>query len=79
MDGLQLCRQIRTLHHGDRSIILVFTGCNQPENLKAVLDAGADDYLTKPSELALLEIRFSIAEQQAEELNKRKKNRSSFG
>src|SRR5512135_125516 len=57
MDGLTLCRKVRALPHGDRGLIVVLTGRDQPEDLQAVLDAGADDYLTKPVELARLNVR----------------------
>src|SRR3978361_984053 len=42
-DGLELCRRIRQLPGGDRSIILVLTARDQPGDLAAVLAAGADD------------------------------------
>src|SRR4026208_2312460 len=53
MDGLQLCYQLRALPHGDRSVILMVTTRNQPEHLREVLDAGADDYLAKPVDIGL--------------------------
>ena len=43
MDGLQLCRQIRSLPDGDRSVILVVTARDQPADLDAALSAGASD------------------------------------
>jgi len=48
MDGLELCRCIRSLPHGEQSIILVISGRNTPEDVQAVMDAGADDFLSKP-------------------------------
>ena len=62
MTGLDLCRLIRSSSHGDRSSILVVTARNQPEDLQAVLDAGADDYISKPLDMALFKIRLAIAE-----------------
>jgi sigma-54 dependent transcriptional regulator, acetoin dehydrogenase operon transcriptional activator AcoR len=72
MDGLQLCRQIRTLPHGDRSVIVVLTARDQAEDLRLVLDAGADDYLTKPVEAGRLDVRLTIAERQLDNLAQRK-------
>jgi PAS domain S-box-containing protein len=72
MDGLQLCRQIRALPHGDRSIIVVLTTRDQPDDLRAVLDAGADDYLNKPVDAARLDVRLTIAERQIDHLRQRK-------
>ncbi len=73
MDGLQLCRQMRTLPHGDGSIILVITGRDQSEDLEAVLEAGANDYLAKPVDISLLDVRLTIAEQQVHMLTERKR------
>ncbi|MBI1175853.1 response regulator [bacterium] len=68
IDGLELCRRIRESPDGDSCYILVATACNQPDDLQAVLDAGANDYLAKPIDLPLLQVRLSIAEQQLQNL-----------
>jgi len=72
MDGLELCRQIRSLPQGDQSIILVITARDTPEDLQAVLDAGADDYLTKPVSQEQLNIRLTILERQIQLLAQRR-------
>jgi len=72
MDGLQLCRQLRGLPHGDRSVVIVLTGRDQPQDLQAVLDAGADDYLAKPVDPERLHVRLAIAERQVHNLQRRK-------
>lgn len=72
MDGLQLCRRIRALPHGDTSLIVVLTARDRPEDLQAVLEAGADDYLTKSIDVPRLDVRLSIAERQAHNLVQRK-------
>ena len=64
-DGLQLCRRIRASEDGSRSIILVVTGRDEPETLEAVLEAGADDYIRKPIDVGLLNVRLAIAEREA--------------
>ncbi|MBI3272056.1 MAG: sigma-54-dependent Fis family transcriptional regulator [Planctomycetes bacterium] len=68
MSGLDLCRRIRALPDGPPSVIVILTGRAGPEDLQAVLDAGADDYISKPVELALLHVRLTIAERRAQEL-----------
>ena len=73
MDGLELCRRMRALPDGDRSVILVITAQDKAEDLYAVLDAGASDYLPKPFSLAVLGIRLAIAERQSAEIAARKK------
>lgn len=62
MGGLELCRRIRSLPEGDRPIILVVTGHTEPRALDEALAAGADDYLQKPVDVALLGVRLAVAE-----------------
>jgi two-component system response regulator MprA len=45
-DGIEVCRQLR--HNGSRVPILMLTARAEVENRVAGLDAGADDYVTKP-------------------------------
>ncbi len=54
-NGLSLLRQARA--RGDRTPVLVLTARNRTEERIAGLDAGADDYLGKPFELAEVEAR----------------------
>ena len=68
VDGNELCRRIRALPGGDTSAILMMTGRTGPEELAAVLDAGASDYLAKPFDLDVLQVRLTIAQRQAETL-----------
>ena len=65
MDGLALCRRLRALPGGDRPVVLVLTARARPEDLAAVLAAGADDCLAKPFDLGHLEVRLAVAERQA--------------
>jgi two-component system response regulator MprA len=46
MDGLELCRRLR--QSGSRLPVLMLTARVEVENRVAGLDAGADDYVTKP-------------------------------
>lgn len=71
MDGLELCYKLRALPHGDRSMILMVTTRNQPQHLQEILKAGADDYLTKPIDIALLTIHLEIAEGQVHDRSRR--------
>jgi PAS domain S-box-containing protein len=72
-DGLQLCRQIRDLPSGDRCIIVMITGRNENQDLQAVLEAGADDYLLKPVDRKLLKVRLTIAQERVHDLDKRQR------
>jgi two-component system, OmpR family, response regulator MprA len=46
LDGLEATRRIRT--QGNRTPILLLTARDAPQDIVKGLDAGADDYLTKP-------------------------------
>ena len=48
VDGFQVCRQIRADENLGGAKIVAVTGYDTPENLKKIMDAGADRYLTKP-------------------------------
>jgi DNA-binding response OmpR family regulator len=54
-DGVDLCRQLRARRPG-RPIIVV-TGRHDELTVVDALDAGADDYVTKPFSLAVLTVR----------------------
>jgi diguanylate cyclase (GGDEF)-like protein/PAS domain S-box-containing protein len=62
MDGLELSRRLRSAPDGERAVILVLTGRAEPDDLDEVVDAGANDYVTKPFKLDALEIRLAFAE-----------------
>ncbi|MCX7986063.1 MAG: response regulator transcription factor [Bacteroidales bacterium] len=48
MDGIETCREIRNIPELQSCIIAFFTARNEDYSLIAGLDAGADDYITKP-------------------------------
>lgn len=52
LDGLSLCRRVR--EKGYRMAILMLTARDSNEEIVTGLDAGADDYITKPFNLSLL-------------------------
>jgi len=51
----------------------MITGHDRSEDLAAVLDAGANDYVAKPFDVGLLEVRLTIAERQVVEVAQRKR------
>ena len=55
VDGLTICRKLRDA--GDPAMILVITARDAIEDKVATLDAGADDYIVKPFDLAELGAR----------------------
>lgn len=66
MDGMEFCRRVRRGEGGGRPIIVVVTGKKEPTVLEEVLAAGADDYVPKPVDVALLNIRLAVAEREVE-------------
>ena len=61
MNGLKLCQSIRNHVNGKYSYLLLITGKADPGDLTAVLNSGADDYLTKSVDVHLLTIRLRVA------------------
>ena len=55
LDGISLCQQLR--NNGCTTPILLMTAKDAPDERIRGLDAGADDYLTKPLDLAELHAR----------------------
>lgn len=51
MDGLMVCQRIREVSEVP---IMMLTGQSAPEDIVVGLDAGADDYITKPFEKSVL-------------------------
>lgn len=56
-DGLTLCRKLRSDARFMDLLILFLTAYNKTDDIVAGLDAGGDDYVTKPFELAELTAR----------------------
>ncbi len=56
MDGIEVCRRLRE-RHGAELPILVLTARTGEADVVVGLDAGADDYVTKPFRLAELQAR----------------------
>jgi DNA-binding response OmpR family regulator len=76
--GIDLCREIRSEPRGDELFILLVTAKADTEDLEQALAAGANDYLTKPLDIALLNVRLSVAERQIRELAERNHARAAL-
>lgn len=48
MDGLTLCRTLRSKPHTSKTPILFLTGSNSPHTVVDALNAGGDDFIRKP-------------------------------
>jgi two-component system KDP operon response regulator KdpE len=51
MDGWEICKEVRSF---SQVPIIVLSALNDPSMVASVLDAGADDYLTKPTPSRIL-------------------------
>jgi DNA-binding response OmpR family regulator len=67
MDGVEVCRQLRASH--PRVAIIVVTARNNEIDVVLGLDAGADDYVTKPFRLAELLARLRTHERRRERVD----------
>ncbi len=60
LDGLDLCRRIRA-HTGGYTYFILLTALGGKENFVSGMEAGADDYLTKPLDRDALKARLMVA------------------
>jgi two-component system cell cycle response regulator len=57
MDGVEICRKIRSRKHGPYRYVLLLTAKDDKQDVITGLEAGADDYLTKPFDVDELRAR----------------------
>jgi two-component system cell cycle sensor histidine kinase/response regulator CckA len=76
--GVDLCRELRARPNGDEMFILLVTAKADTEDLEQALEAGANDYLTKPLDVGRLDVRISVAERQIRELTERNQARAAL-
>jgi len=76
--GIELCRELRAQPRGDEMFILLVTARQDTGDMEEALAAGANDYLTKPLDLALLNVRLCVAERQIRELAERHQARAAL-
>ncbi len=73
MDGITICRKLRE-QDGNTTPILMITGRDSLEDKNVGLEAGADDYLTKPAELREVELRLRVLHRRyGNQIQKRRK------
>ena len=75
MNGMEVCRKVRQAEI--RTPILMLTALSTTENIVSGLDAGADDYMTKPFKLAELEARIRTLTRRGKE-NEKEKNTNTL-
>jgi len=62
LDGVEVCRRVRTLPRTPTPYIILLTAKGRKEDVVEGLNAGADDYLTKPFDRAELQARLNVGE-----------------
>jgi CheY-like chemotaxis protein len=60
IDGVELCRRVRALPSATPPYLILLTAKSGKEDVVAGLDAGANDYLTKPFDRAELRARVKV-------------------
>ena len=61
-DGLELCRNIRARPSEAYTYFIILTSHGGKQNYLAAMDAGVDDFLTKPVDVDELKARLQVAE-----------------
>ena len=57
LDGVEICRRLRQQENGLSMYVILLTAMSRKENVIEGLEAGADDYLTKPFDRHELRVR----------------------
>lgn len=60
LSGLDLCKRIREESHGTYTYVILLTSMSDSESLVKGLEAGADEFLTKPFDPAELQARLGV-------------------
>jgi PAS domain S-box-containing protein len=60
IDGLELCKKIRSIPAGRYTYLIFLTSKTQNQDIVTALDAGADDYLSKPFDKEVLKSRLAV-------------------
>lgn len=60
MNGLDFTKKLRAQKIYQETPVIMITAMTQPENIVAGLDAGADDYITKPFDINVLQARVRV-------------------
>jgi len=76
VNGMEICKFIRLFNPTKTTPILMLTALSTPEQIVEGLDAGADDYMTKPFDLAILLARVRSLLRRREVSNRTPENKN---
>ena len=79
MSGLEFTRNLRSQTKYAKVPVIIITALTQPDNIVAALDSGADDYITKPFDLSVLQARVRVQLRNLEKNREVKSDILQFG
>ncbi len=79
MSGLEFTKKLRAQKKYAETPIVMITALTQPDNIVAALDAGADDYITKPFDLNVLQARVRVQLRNVDRIEKSPDDILDFG
>jgi two-component system alkaline phosphatase synthesis response regulator PhoP len=79
MSGLEFTKKLRAQKQYSDTPIIMITALTQPDNIVAALDAGADDYITKPFDLNVLQARVRVQLRNSDKSGKPEEDNLDFG
>jgi len=62
MDGLQLCRKIRGQEREEYTYVIILTAVDRTQGYLEGMEAGADDFVTKPVQAGEMQVRLLVGE-----------------
>ncbi len=62
LDGLDFCRRVRADPRAEYTYLVLLTSCSGKTNYLEAMNAGADDFITKPFDKEALAARIQVAE-----------------
>jgi len=66
LDGAEVCRKVRALNAADPPYLILLTARTQKEDIVLGLQAGANDYIAKPYDIAELQARLAVGTRMVE-------------
>lgn len=79
MNGLEFTKKLRAQKIYKEVPVIMITAMTQAENIVAGLDAGADDYMTKPFDMNVLQARVRVQLRGAPQIEKGSDDELDFG
>jgi len=79
LDGLDLCRALRRIEHGQDMYFLLLTGRDDEDRVVQAFDAGVDDYVAKPFNARILMARLKGGQRVIELKAKVEADRQTMG